>query len=58
MPTSDPAVPAFPPGGMRMSEAPVPAGAPDDPNVTIIRDFIGALDGGTATARVSCWGRR
>jgi ketosteroid isomerase-like protein len=46
MPTSDPAVPAFPPGGMRMSEAPVPAGAPDDPNVTIIRDFIGALDGG------------
>jgi ketosteroid isomerase-like protein len=31
---------------MRMSEAPVPADAPDDPNVTIIRAFIGALDEG------------
>jgi uncharacterized protein len=39
-----------PPGGMRLSEAPMPADAPDHPNVAVIRRFVAALDGGDRTA--------
>ncbi len=37
--------PAFPPGGMRLAEEPVPADAPDAPNIAVIRGFLTALDG-------------
>lgn len=42
--------PAFPPGGMRIAEVPVPDGAPDDPNVAVVRRFVAALDDGDRPA--------
>lgn len=40
----------FPTGGMRLAEEPMPADAPDAPNVGVIRRFLAALDAGEGAA--------
>ena len=40
----------LPPGGLRLSEAPMSSDAPDDPGVAVIRRFLAALDTGDRPA--------
>lgn len=50
--STTPPGPEFPAAGMRLSEAPMAADAPDDPTVAVIRRFLTAVDNDDrATAR-------
>lgn len=44
--STDPQIPAIPPGGLRLSEGPMDPGAPDDPGVATVKAYFAALDAG------------